>query len=287
MHLGSIELGNIRVDVICGGAVWMDGGAIFGVVPKPLWSSVVTPDEKNRVRLSYLSLLARSNDVTVVVEAGAASHQPPKMVEHLKADDSSLVETLATLGVGVEDVDYFIPSHLHFDHVGAAGLGEGEVTFPEAAYVLQKAEWEEANDPIPINSKAYLPGDIAPLHSAKLLIVDGEAEVVPGIRVKYTGGHSVGHQTVWIGDRPDETVVFAGDMIPTSEHISPRWMCALDLFPVANYKAKLDLLTRAAEEGLFIAPGHGGMLPVCTVTRTSTGKFIAQRVSAIAPSPKD
>ena len=283
MHLGSIELGDIRVDVIDGGSVWLDGGGIFGIVPKTMWSQIATPDAENRVRLSFFSLLVRTPEATVVIEAGSAAHQGEKAREHLAADDSRLVETLSSLGVEPGDVDFFIPSHLHFDHVGGASNAEGTaLAFPKAQHVLQKDEWVEARNPAPINKNAYIAGDIKPLEAARLMIVDGDAEITPGVEVMRTGGHSVGHQLVKIGVKPVETIYFTGDIFPTSDHMQPRWMCAFDLFPMDTFNWKVTLLNRAVEEGSMIAPGHGGAAPLCTVSRSSQGKYIAQRVTAIS-----
>ena len=283
MHLGSLELGPFRVDAIDGGSVWMDGGGIFGVVPKPLWTKLVSADAENRVRLGFFSLLVRSDDATVVIEGGSAAHKPPKIAAYHKADKSSLVETLASLGVEAGDVDYFIPSHLHFDHLGGAVEGADGPTFPGAQYVIQKSEWEEANDPMGIDRNAYLPGDIEPLRKARVRMVDGAADIIPGIAVRKSGGHSVGHQVVTVGMKPGEELVFTGDIIPTSEHISPRWMCAFDLYPVETYECKVDILARAADEGTLVVPGHGGAMPICTISRTSEDKFAGERVPSISP----
>jgi glyoxylase-like metal-dependent hydrolase (beta-lactamase superfamily II) len=283
MNLGSVELGRFTVNAIDGGGVWMDGGAIFGVVSKPLWCGLTPADEMNRVRLSFFSLLVRDGEHTVVVEGGSAVHQPPKVAEYHRADPPTLIETLGLLGVAARDVDFFIPSHLHFDHVGGAAEGpEGGVAFPDAAYVVQQDEWNEANDPMPINKNAYLPGDIEPLKNAKLLLVDGDAEILPGIRVKKSGGHSVGHQIIEIGDGA-ESLVFAGDLVPTSEHISPRWMCAFDVYPVATYKWKVELLERAAAQGSLIAPGHGGKMPIFGLDRDERGRFTGKCAPSIRP----
>jgi glyoxylase-like metal-dependent hydrolase (beta-lactamase superfamily II) len=282
MHLGTIDLKSFRIDVIDGGACWMDGGAIFGVVPKPLWSKLVPVDADNRVRLSFFSLLARSDDVTLVIEGGAAAHQPPKVREAMMAGDSSLVSTLASLGVAPEDVDFFIPSHLHFDHVGGAtDPVTGDPVFPRAKYVFQTTEWKEANNPCGINVNAYLPGDIKPLAAADLHLVDGDVKVAPGVRVRRVGGHSVGSQMVIVGGGGSDSLVFTGDIVPTSEHISPRWMCAFDIFPAETYDVKVDLLRSAAEKGFYVAPGHGGNTPVCTVSAGPQGRFLAQRVAAV------
>ena len=283
MHLGNIEIGDIRVDAIDGGAVWMDGGAIFGIVPKPLWCQVRQCDLENRVRLSFFSLLVRTGDVTAVIEGGSAAHQPPKAKEHYAADESRLMATLALLGVRAEDVDFFIPSHLHFDHAGGASTPDGKgPVFPNAQYVLQRREWDEARNPCPINRNAYLAGDIAPLEKAKLLIVDGSAQIVPGIEVAKTGGHSYGHQMVKVGRKPSESIVFIGDIIPTSEHISPRWLCAFDIEPAVSYDVKLELLARAAGEGTLIAPGHGGKMPILRVECRDKGRYTAEKVPQIS-----
>jgi len=288
MHLGSIEIGSIRVDAIDGGSVWLDGGSLFGIVPKVLWNKEVSCDEKNRVRLSFFSLLVRSEEATIVIEAGSGAHQPPKMQEAMSVDEPCLLDTMSSLGVAPEDVNFFIPSHLHFDHVGGASTPDGKgLTFPNARYVFQKKEWEEANRPMPININAYIPGDIAPLWSAKRYLVEGATEVTPGVEVIFTSGHSVGHQIVRVGAKGRDALFFAGDIIPTSENANPRWACAFDVYPVETYNAKVDLLSKAAEKGYFIAPGHGGNAPICTVAPMSGGRYIAQRVSAISPRPRE
>lgn len=288
MHLGKIELGDIRVDAIDGGAVWMDGGGIFGVVPKVLWGRMRKYDSENRVRLAFFSLLVRTGDATVVIEGGAAAHKPVKEREYHIADESRLAATLAELGVDAGDVDFFIPSHLHFDHVGGASSAEGgRLTFPNATHVIQRAEWDEAWHPAPISKNAYPVGDIQPLARAKLELVDGEAEVTPGVRVTRTGGHSVGHQMITVGRKGGPELIFIGDIMPTSEHVSPRWLCAFDLYPCDSLDVKLSALERAVKEGVLIAPGHGGMAPIMRVSQDDKGRYIGQRHPDIAAMPEE
>ncbi len=287
MHLGYVEIGDIRVDAIDGGAIWMDGGAIFGVVPKPLWTKGTPADDENRVRLSFFSLLVRTGDATVVIEGGSAAHQNAIVRAYHKADEPRLVSTLATLGVEPCDVDFFIPSHLHFDHVGGVSTADSKsLIFPSAKHVFERREWDEARNPVPINRNAYLPGDIAPLESADILLVDKSAQVTPRVRVDWTGGHSFGHQMITVSPATGPSLIFVGDIVPTSEHVSPRWMCAFDTDPVLTYDVKAEILTRAATEGTMIAPGHGGQRPILTVTRDTKGRFIPQRVDSIAPMPQ-
>ncbi len=284
MILGSIRLAGYTITAIDGGGCRMDGGAVFGVVPKPLWSVLTPADDKNRVRLSFFSLLVQDGTHSIVIEGGSAVHLPPKIAEYHCADSSSLVATLEKLGVPAGEVGFFIPTHLHFDHVGGAVEGPDGPTFPNAAYLVQRAELEEARDPMPVNRNAYQPGDIEPLENARLQILDGDEEILPGLKVQKTGGHSVGHQSVQIGTGA-ERLVFAGDLIPTSEHISPRWMCAFDIDPAETYQRKVDMLDRAACEGSLIAAGHGGANPIFCLERSERGRFEGVRVPSISSCP--
>lgn len=283
MRMGGLEIGDMRVDAINGGAVWMDGGGIFGVVPKVLWRDILTPDDENRVNLWFYSLLVRTDDFTAVIEAGSAAHQPPKVAGYFKAGESRLIATLASLGVEADAVDFFLPTHLHFDHAGAASDPATGPVFPNAEYVLQKAEWETANAPEGLLRNAYLPGDIEGLKAARLAVVDGDEEIAPGLKVVKTGGHSTGHQVVEVGRGGAERLVFAGDIIPMSEHIRPRWLCAFDLFPLDVYAAKVAILERAEREGSMVAAGHAGAAPIFKVGRDARGRFTAEGVAGISP----
>ncbi|MCD6404468.1 MAG: MBL fold metallo-hydrolase [Planctomycetes bacterium] len=283
MHLGTIDLGGIRVDVIDGGGLWMDGGGIFSVVPKVLWERVCPADDRNRVKLWFISLLVRTDEATVVIEAGSAVHKPPKVAAYHEADQSTLAETLGDVGVAPEDVDFFIPTHLHFDHVGAASDPAVGPLFPNAEYVIQQVEWEQANAPEGWSKNAYIPGDIEGLHSARLGLVDGDKEITPGIKVIMSGGHTVGHQMVEVGTQAKDRLVYTGDIVPMSYHIRPRWISAFDIAPAQTYAVKVGLLERAAAEGSFLVPGHGGPRPVCRVAVNADGKFTAESVPGILP----
>ncbi len=283
MHLGTIDPGGIRVDIINGGGLWMDGGGIFSVVPKVLWERVCPADDRNRIKLWFISLLVRTDRATIVVEAGSAAHKPPKIAAYHEADKSTLVATLGELGVAPEDVDFFIPTHLHFDHVGAASDPATGPLFPDAAYVIQQAEWDRANAPEGWDKNAYQAGDIEGLHAARLDLVDGDKEITPGVKVIKSGGHTLGHQMVEVGTRGRDRLVYTGDIVPMSHHIRPRWISAFDIAPAQTYAVKVGLLERAAAERSFLVPGHGGPKPLCRVDLNADGKFTAESVPGISP----
>ncbi len=254
-------LGDATLTMVNGGDFRLDGGAMHGVVPKTLWSRLVSCDEQNRCTYSTNCLLVEIGGKRVLVETGNGDKFPPKLKELYGIDhDRSVASALAELGVEPASIDAVVLTHLHFDHVGGATPRRGdslEPTFPRARHIVQKAELDAALHPHERNRASYLAENIEPLRAAGLIdIVDGEAEVVPGVRVLPTPGHSRGHQSVLIDGGNGEKAVFLGDVVPTSVHVPYPWGMGYDLDVEGTLASKKRIYARALDEKWLLLYGH-------------------------------
>lgn len=216
----------------------LDGGAMFGVVPKVLWSKLMEPDAENRCRFANNVLLIHGELAgkrhIVLVETGNGDKEDERFRERFAIEGShQLIQNLAAKGVRPEDVTEVIFTHLHFDHAGGGTRRDhsGRIvpTFPKARYFVQKAELEEAQNPSPRTKASYLQYNWEPLlESGCLHAVEGDSEILPMINVRLLPGHNHGNQGVFIGN-PGSRLVFPGDLIPTRHHLNPAWCMAYDM----------------------------------------------------------
>jgi glyoxylase-like metal-dependent hydrolase (beta-lactamase superfamily II) len=253
-------LGDASLTMVNGGDVRFDGGAMYGVVPKTLWSRLVSCDEHNRCTYSTNCLLVEIGGRRVLVESGNGDKFPSRLKEMYGIDhDRSVALALDEIGVELDSIDVVVLTHLHFDHVGgctrrtASGV---EPVFRRARHVVQRAELDAAQHPHERNRASYLRENLDPLLAAGLVdLVDGETEVVPGVRVLPTPGHSRGHQSVLI-DGGGQKALFLGDVVPTSVHVRLPWVMAYDLDVEATLASKKSLYARALAEGWLLLFGH-------------------------------
>jgi len=268
-----IALGEIRVHVLRVGSFALDGGALFGVVPRVLWEGNETPDERNRVTLATNVVLVETGGQRVLIDTGLGDKWDDKRRAIYAIDASSpLLAELAALGVQPEDVDVVVNTHLHFDHAGGnTRVVEGRPvpTFPKARYVVQLGEWEDATHPHELCRASYIEENCVPIAEAHQLdLVQGEAEVAPGVRVELVGGHTAYHQMVVI-EGAGETLVVPTDIVPTTAHLPLPWVTGFDLFPVGTLQAKRRLLDGAAEGGWSVV--------FCHDMRTLVGKVVKRK----------
>ncbi|MBI4345430.1 MAG: MBL fold metallo-hydrolase [Elusimicrobia bacterium] len=251
-----LRIGQFTAHLLSDGRFKLDGGAMFGVVPRTLWQRTDPPDAENRVALELGCLLIRTpRGKNVLVDTGLSSKYDanPKFTRLYAVDrKSTLRDALKGLGLEPSDIHYVINTHLHFDHAGGntelGADGRPAPQFPQARYVIQKEEWEDAQSPHERNRASYLPENYAPLDDAKALeLVTGEYELEPGLKVLKSGGHTRGHQCVMI-DSEGQRAIYFGDLIPTMSHVPLPWIMAYDLFPVHTLEAKRGLLARALKE---------------------------------------
>ncbi len=247
-----MRLGRFELDAVSDGFFRLDGGAMFGIVPKIVWEKTTRVDEQNRIYLSLSTLLIRTGTANVLVDTGIGTKHDRKFVEMYGVDHfTTAPESLRTLGLEVNDVDFVILSHLHFDHAGGATVranGAVEPTYPKATYVIQRGMWDEALESNPRTKGSYIQDDFVPLEKAgRVRFVDGDAEVVPGVRVQRSGGHVKHHQIVF-AESEGRTALYWADLMPTTQHVRPAWVMGYDLFPADVAAMKVGLLERAIRE---------------------------------------
>ncbi|MGE0448683.1 MAG: methylmalonyl-CoA epimerase [Vicinamibacterales bacterium] len=242
LHVSRATVGDLEVIALYDGRIRLDGGAMFGVVPRTLWESKAPADVRHRITLAMRPILIRG-DRTVLVDAGIGDKESDKFYELYGADRTRhLDHALAEAGIAAEDIDLVVATHLHFDHAGGFTMREagGAVRprFPRARYVVRRGEWEDAMHPHERNRASYLPHNFVPLQDAGVLdFVDDDVEVVPGVRVQRTGGHTQHHQIVWI-ESGGQRAVFAADLMPTAAHLPDPWIMGYDLYPMDTLAAK-------------------------------------------------
>lgn len=284
-----MKLGKFELLPIADGPIKLDGGMIFGIVPKPLWSKLVQADELNRVVLHTNCMLVRmpcgplrGPQRNVLLECGMGRKYSDKVrgIYGLR-DDVHLVKSLAQAGVTPEDVSAVICTHLHLDHVGGgtffreqcpAGTAPADravPTFPNATYYAQRGEWENATHPNPITRGTYLPENLLPLERAgRLRLIDGDCEPIPGIRVHVTGGHTDHHQSIFV-ESEGQQIVFMGDIFPLSYSLRPAYNTATDHHPIVTMNEKARMFDEAIRNNWPIWLYHD---PQFTVVRLKHGK---------------
>jgi glyoxylase-like metal-dependent hydrolase (beta-lactamase superfamily II) len=255
-----VKVGSLELTPLFDGFFRLDGGAMFGVVPKPLWERRAPADERNRIRLGLRPLLVRGKK-TMIIDAGIGAKMDAKSVEIYGIDRSrNLDHTLGEAGLADGDIDIVLASHLHFDHAGGfTAVGEsGRIVprFPRARYVVRTAEWEDATHPHERNRASYLPENFVPLAEAGVLdLVAGDEWIMPGVRVVRTGGHAMHHQIVMI-ESDGRTAVFAADLIPTTAHIDEPWIMGYDLYPMDTLAFKRQFVREAIEREYLVFFEH-------------------------------
>lgn len=254
------RVGKVEIEPVASSCFRLDGGSMFGFIPRTLWERKAPPDERNRIRLNVNSLFVKVGDERILVEPGMG----------LKYDDAArdiyalreMDARGALLGIGIDpaEISLVIATHLHFDHAGGSTFwGEGgnaTPSFPGAKFMVQAREWEEALNPHPLAKGSYIPDDCLPLEKAGLLkLVDGDEEVREGVFVQLTGGHTAGHEIVRIRSDGEE-LIYLGDLVPTSYHLRLNWLMAWDMFPQETYAQKKKYLEEACERGSTVIFSH-------------------------------
>jgi methylmalonyl-CoA epimerase len=253
-------LGELELISLCDGFFRLDGGAAFGVVPKAMWSKTAPADDRNRVTLAMRPLIVRGMR-TMIIDAGVGQKDDETFHEiHAVDRTRNLDHTLADAGLSVEDIDIVLATHLHFEAAGGFTVrdagGRVRPRFPRAQYVVRRGEWDDALRPHARNRASYLADNYAPLADAGVLqLVDDDLTIMPGVRVRRTGGHTMHHQMVVI-ESGGKTAAFVAGMMPTTVHAPDAWMMGCDLYPMDTLNAKSQFAKEAAAKGTLVFFEH-------------------------------
>jgi len=267
-----LRLGGIEIVRLLEGTIRVDGGAMFGVVPRTLWAARAAPDRENRITLALNTYLVRTPAAILLLDTGVGPDVARRHADFYSYERGpGLTAALAALGIGVDGIDLVINSHLHFDHCGGntvkAADGTWRPAFPRARYVVQRGEWEQALDPVERDRPSYMPARLKVLAEAgRLDLADGPVAVTEGVEVVPVAGHTAHHQGVKISGG-GRTFFYLADAVPTAAHIDLDYIMSYDLYPVETFAAKKALLARAEAGDWILGFSHERTLPFASLRR--------------------
>jgi glyoxylase-like metal-dependent hydrolase (beta-lactamase superfamily II) len=280
-----LNVGSLRCHLLEGGSQWLDGGAMFGVVPKPLWSKRVQPDERNRIPLGMRCLLIEHPDGLVLIDTALGDKEEQKFLDIYGVENQGdpgptrLEDAIRAAGHAPGDVKVVINTHLHFDHAGGNTLRDPgapavRLAFPNATYMVQKNELEFARHTNERTRASYLPPNYEPVATAgKWRLIEGDGEILPGISARLTPGHVPWHQSIVLTSG-GETAVFLGDVIPTSAHLPLAYIMGYDLEPLRTLESKRALLHEAVKGGWTFIFEHDPAVATGRVIEDTRGKGV-------------
>lgn len=268
-----MQIGDYQISFVEMGRFRLDGGAMFGVVPKVLWQKTNPADDRNRIDMSLRGMLIRGKGRAILVDCGIGTKWSEKQIDIYAIDHSKddVDRSLAFHQISREQITDIVLTHLHFDHVGGAtrfnAEGEIELSFPNANYYVQERNLGHAHAPTEKDRASFIEQTIQPLeNSGRLKVIEGERELLPGVRVLVTNGHTPGHQLVRVMSGK-ETILFCGDTIPTSSHIPVPYVMAYDLQPLVTMDEKKEILEQAVKENWALCFAHDPLMAVCHVVK--------------------
>ena len=296
--LRSFQVGRLRCHTLEGGLQRLDGGAMFGVVPRMLWKTRIEPDDRNRIPLAMRCVLVEHDDGLVLIDTALGNKEDAKFLDIYGVENqglegaTQLEDALASAGFLPADVKWVINTHLHFDHAGGNTTMDPELendprrhvrpTYSNATYVVQRGELEFARHTNERTRASYLAPNFEPIAAAnRWRLLDGDQEVLPGISVRLTPGHVPFHQAVLLQDA-GETALFVGDLFPTTAHLPLPWIMGYDLEPLRTLESKRTILNEAVAGGWRLIFEHDPLVMMGTPVRD--GKTVVLR--DVTPAPE-
>ena len=277
-------LGDFELTILSDGPYYLDGGAMFGVVPKPLWEKRAPADAQNRILLGTNTVVVRTGKHTVVIETGIGNKLPDKLRAIYDAKQR-LPESFAVAGISPEEVDIVINTHLHFDHCGwnTTLTPEGKVvpTFPNARYFAHRGEVEHGHLQLERDAISYISANYDPLvESGQMTLVDGAAayvtDIVTGISVEVYPGHTAQTMAVNI-DSKGNRACYISDLMPTSAHLDPTWVMGYDLDPLTCIEQRQRFLARAIPEQWLVLFTHDHHTPMGYLELNEKGRPVMKQ----------
>ena len=272
-----MKLGRFNLTAVETGTFRLDGGAMFGVVPKVLWSRTNPADGNNRISMAMRALHVEGDGHRLVIDSGAGTNFGEKMVRNYVIETKGLRHALGSRGIDPDSITDAVATHLHFDHAGGfcyRGTGEEmAVSLPRAIHYIQRKQWEAALGPNEKDRASFFPELLLPIERAGLLrLVDGIVEIFPGVTLLPTGGHTPGHQVVLVS-ATEGNVLYCGDLIPLASHVNLPFIMAYDHFPLQTLEEKKQMLGRAADEGWILFFEHDPEIAAARVQRADSDAF--------------
>ena len=278
-----MKIGRYELHQIDTGRFGLDGGAMFGIVPKTIWNKLNPADDENRIDLALRTLLITGNKRNILVDNGIGTKFSEKYTKIYKIDHSkyNLDSSLKRFNLETKDITDVILTHLHFDHAGGSTYREGgelKLTFPNATYYVQKMNYEWALTPNDKERGSYLKENFVPvLEKGKLQMVEGKFELIPQIDVIISNGHTVGLQLVKVSDERN-TLVYCADLIPTASHIKIPYIMGYDIEPLKLMQEKKELLSVVCKDNWTLFLEHDVTTEAVKVKKTEKGFEVREKV---------
>ena len=279
-RLATLHLDDWHVESITAGRFRLDGGVMYGIVPKTVWQAITPADAHNRIPFAIRFLLARNGRHCVLIDTGQGDKLAPlDRKAHALEPGDSFLELLAQRGVQPGDVDAVVFSHLHWDHAGGATQLDAQrllrPTFPNATYFVNRDEWEDAVSEAPEFTGTYALQNLRPFEqSGQLVLTEGDEEILPGLWTRVTGGHTRGHQSI-LFTSGSAVALFLGDICPAVTHLRKMWCTAYDLYPADTRRCKAQLLGEAADGDWWILWEHDPSVALSRLQRHGKQDFVA------------
>ena len=275
-----VTVGDFEVTVLSDGTYELDGGAFFGVVPKVLWEKRVQADARNMLKVGTNCLVIRNGKRTVLVETGIGSKLSEK-AQAIHKNQVRLMKGFEEADIAPDEIDVVINTHLHFDHCGWNTYyrdGKAVPTFPRAEYYVQRGEVEHAHEQHERDRVSYMTDNYDPLiESGQMVLLDGNAEIAPGISVRLYPGHTRDLQAVIVRSG-GATLCYPSDLIPTSNHLDPTWVMGYDLYPLTSIASRHKFYEEAIPGKWLVAFTHDHETPLAYVEAGDKGRPVARPV---------